>query len=290
MVVLALACALAACGKSKTACKAEVDDLMTFLRAMDHKGSLFQIGDDLHLLARPDLPDRDAYLGPALEVRPSELRFESRSIARAALADALAAKAAQVRDELAHRHVPRSLIGKIDPAVVYLLIDEAAPWRSVVDVMQLAADAGFEHPALVFFGKPQLAAPPRTWVEDEFAKRADPSQSATEIAGITRKIASSCKPLMRVYGTVGGGEGSTYDLAAEIIEGTGPALVDCNCDVDMAALRSVMYLVMATPHPTKLIPIVLAHDGTPIELPAATPWRDAAAKLSPGARMWPVAK
>src|SRR5947207_1138308 len=88
-IVAMLAVAAAGCGKSKSACKADVDDLMTFLRAMDHSGSLFSIDADTHLVMRPDLPKKQARIAPIILVKATETDFRGKRVDRAALAELL---------------------------------------------------------------------------------------------------------------------------------------------------------------------------------------------------------
>ena len=59
-------------------------------------------------------------------------------------------------------------------------------------------------------------------------------------------------------------------------------LVECDCDLDIPAFRALMWRAYAHPHPTTYLPIDLDVNGHAVELPAATPWRDAGKQLAAG--------
>jgi hypothetical protein len=115
--------------------------------------------------------------------------------------------------------------------------------------------------------------------------RGDRANAATQMARLMKEQFRSCPALAKVFDSIARDEGG--DKAGEMIEGTGPALLDCNCSVDVPNVRSLLYRSLANTHPTTELVVRVMHDAPPLALPAATPWRDAAAKLV--ARAWLVA-
>jgi hypothetical protein len=56
--------------------------------------------------------------------------------------------------------------------------------------------------------------------------------------------------------------------------------VECNCDLDIAALRSFLWRLLGTAHPVTLLDLTLTPSAATLQLPAETPWQDASARLS----------
>jgi hypothetical protein len=156
----------------------------------------------------------------------------------------------------------------------------------------VAASVGFSHASFVFSVPVTETPPPRNWVDDKLdalqAKRDDGGGKATEFAKLASDIVKSCSALEKVYGRVSPDENE--DKATYIIEGTGPALIECNCDADLPALRSIMWRLLSNPHPTNVVEVEVASDGAPIEVSATTSWRDAQKALQPGAHIAPLTK
>jgi hypothetical protein len=179
-----------------------------------------------------------------------------------------------------------------DPELLYFQIDSDVPWARVVDGMEAAAGAGFDHPSFVFALPPGTPPPPCTWVEPKFeelrkAAGSDGSELATGVAGIAKRIVESCPALVAFYGRVGASEGGN---ASYVVEGTGEALIDCGCDADLPALRSVMYVVLGNPHPTGVITVQLAKDARPLVFSATTTWGEASKQVQGGPAVWLATK
>jgi hypothetical protein len=281
---LAVAAVLAACGgKSKATCKADVDDLMTYLRSIDQPYSVVSVGDGVHLVERGSAAAA-THFAPVLTLEMSLISFEGRVVGPEDLANEL---------EDTHRKVAAAIAAgeggrrdSQDPAMLYLAIDSAERWDRVVAVADAVRAAGFTHAKLVFARPIGGGPPPRTWVEDKFAAASsrgselDPGKLAMQVADTTRDIIKGCSALEKVYGAVASEEG---DKATEIIEGTGPALIECNCAADLPALRSIMWMVLGERPQTGIASVELSATGKAVALPKAATWKDGAAQLVDGA-------
>ena len=279
--VLALA-ALAACGKSKSECKAESDDLMTFLRAMD-RSVVLDLGD-AKLATRTGLPRTDlSYAAPLVIVTPKGLVLHDAPVAPDQLATVLTAARTQLEADIAaghfsHAHPP-------DPAQVYFAIDADVPWSQVVSLTDSASTAGLTHVGFVVGHPSPVPPPPRTPTDDEIDTFIhDRPHAATKLAEIASRIVEPCGAMKKVFGAVSSDEGG--DKGAEIIEGTGPALIECKCSLDVPALRTVLWRVAGNPHPIEALSVELVRDAPPLAQPGATPWAAAQAQLVPGAQVW----
>jgi hypothetical protein len=140
--------------------------------------------------------------------------------------------------------------------------------------------AGFDAPLFVFARPPATPPPPRTWVDDELdrARSTDGALLAAAAARTGEKVMKSCKPLFEVFGKVAMIE---EDKAGFIVRSVRPALVECGCNVDLAALGTVLWRLLGNEQPTTALGVRLARDATPIALPAKTPWREASRQLTP---------
>jgi hypothetical protein len=273
--VLAL---VAACGKSKAACKAEVDDLMTFFHKMDHTPSVAKIPDDLHLVERPELTAPDVFEAPVVFVRTNGIEFQGKHFELAELSHILEEQATKTQQDITDRKMSRHF--EWDHRVYYA-IDRDVPWSTVTTIAAEAEHAGYTK-WIPLFSKPSpVVAPPRSSVSDQLDKllvEENGGNKATEIARLMSGVVKSCVPLNKAFSAVSSDEGG--DKAAELIEATGPAVTECNCDLDIPALRSIFFAVAGNLHPLTMVVITLDKTATPIALPPTTPWRDAALKLS----------
>ena len=259
--------------KGKAACKADVDELMTFFRAMDHSMPLYFDGDGIKLVERTDLP-RHQPSPTAVIVIGKTIRWQGGEVSLDKLGDRLADYRAWVMKS------PR----RGNPSEINLAIDVNAAWGDVVSVADVAFRSGFTHPAFGFGVPVTVKPPPRVAVDDELdkIKKEDAGGNrAVELANLMSDIVKSCKPLKKSFGAVGADEGG--DKAQMLIDEMGPALLECNCDVDIPALRNVFFAVANNPHPATVIHVDLAKGGKAIALPAATPWSEAQKQLADGA-------
>jgi hypothetical protein len=294
---LALILALAACGKSPpkseppakaepASCQAQVDDLMKFLRAMDHTPSLFFL-ENVHLAMRPELPYVMGRQAPLVTVRPTGIDYQGETLAPAALATKLAEARKKIDEDFAMGRFPKH--DPPDPLLIDVVIDAGTKWGDVVALADVLVRAGFPHASFVFGKPPPVSPPPRTWVDDKVdeLRKDQTGNAATELAHMISKIIPGCPQLISVYGNVGSTESD--DKAGEIIEGSGPAILACNCNLDIPAYRSALWAVAGNPNPATVLAVELAKTGKRLALPAATPWSEAGKQFSAGA-MWPVTK
>lgn len=282
-LVLVVVVAVAGCrkGKDPAVCRTDAHSLSAYLGSIDRDAPPFWAGD-LKLVLRPDLPRVELRYAPVLEIRADRLVLDGSMIDNHAdLEDRLRGRhEAAVRDvELGtSRHNPP------DPTLLNLLIDERAPWEIVVEVADTALAAGFDHPAVAFARPPAaITRPPRAPIDDELdrAAAAEPSQRATQFARSMQKVVASCPALIRVFGEIGSSDGG--DKSQQLLDGLEPALVECNCRVDLPALRSVFFRLFYVEHPVTAVAVVLAADGRAVVQPASTPWRDAHELITAGA-------
>jgi hypothetical protein len=282
--------ALGACGKGVDAgtCRERAHELSTLLNTIDHDSPLFRDDGSVHLVVRPDLARTapGVLVAEVVEVRASDVVFHGQPVLdQVELGARLAAARAKLESNVAAGAYGRY---QPDPTLILLVVDEAAPHASVVAAAGAAHAAGFTRPAFVF-GRPpaQVAAPPRSWIDDDLDRlmNDDPGQKAFELSRMTDKITKSCPALARAFGAVASDEGA--DRAQTLIDEIEPALIQCNCTLDIPALRSVMYRVMYVAKPTGLLQVTLAPDGRVLALPATTPWREASSWLPvDGASVW----
>lgn len=276
VAVLALS---VACGKSKAKCKAEVDELMTYLRGLDMEGSPFYIASSMHLVARPGTPKTTHY-APVVVMEAKETSYQGQLIGEMVeLTERLTAANKRIREDIEYGKFRRD--DRPDPTLLYFEIDESVTWDRIVAAVDAGGDAGFTHPSFAFAIPATTQPPPRTWVDDKLDEARKKTEGggnlASEIAKITKSVVDSCPALVKVYGRVGGDE--SINKAEMLVEGTGPAIIECGCDLDIPALRSAMYGILGNPHPTGTAGVQLARSGTPIELPASMPWREAYKQL-----------
>jgi hypothetical protein len=278
LCVLAL---VASCGKSKATCKAEVADLMTLFRTMDRSPPALKIPDDVHLVSRPELPVFDGEEAPVLYVRTTGLELRGKTYDELGITAMLAEIANKTQSDIDSGKVPKRFVWDHR---IYVVIDSDAPWRTVVSTARIAALAGYTKWIAVFSKPSPVAAPPRSAVSDQLDKiiaDEDGGNKATDFANLFSKIIKSCPPVGKVFGAVGNSEGG--DKAREMIDGMELALVECNCDLDMASLRSAFFAIAGNLHPLTMLVLQLDEKAKPLRLPATMPWHDAAKQLTTAA-------
>lgn len=258
------------CGKSAGTCKVEAHDLVAALRASDHEAPLLVPPEGVHLVKRDGL----AHHGVAGRVRG----MVAIGPTRGTTIDGELIDQAMLGNRLAH---------VIEPAHAYFAFDGDVPWSTVVAATESARAAGFDQVELVF-ERSLGPMPPPTPEEAELdrAVRASPDPAATLARYVTDAV-SSCDAVKRVFSSVGSEQGDPFD---QLVSGLEPALVECKCDVDTPKLRAALFASIRTSHPTASLTITLAVDGSELALPGATPWRDAQARILPGAKLHLVAR
>lgn len=270
LILLAI-CALG-CRRAEEDCPARAAELERFLAAMDHEPTFVPVDPTIQLVSRTDVPrivPREATLVSIGE----DLTLNGRPAPPAELSARLASK----MEELTSRGLdrPEGLRSLL------VVVDRAVRWERVVQVIEAAVAAGHTAATFVFARPPGTAAPPRSPIDDELdeAMRANPAERATAAAWLLRGVVERCPALIEAFGQVAVVE--AQDRAGHLLRAIGPAVVECNCQVDLASLRSGLWRVMGNTRPMSFLPVELSRTGASIALPAGTSWVDASARLKP---------
>ncbi len=279
------AAGVAGCGSNDPgACRRQANELATLLATMDHEPTMIAPGD-ASLVVREDLSSATMPFATVVMVTPATVSIAGRRVQMADLEDELLS---------AHRRVVEDaeLYGRRgapeDTTLVYLVVDEAALWGRVGQVTAAAHAAGFTRPAFVFARPPApITKPPRSPIDDDLDRlmaTEEAGNKATELARMTQGVVKTCPAMVRVFGAIASeGGGSKADT---LIRGIEPALVDCNCNLDLPAFRSIMFRLLYTSQPTGALRVTLDPAQPPVAVAADTPWRVAAARLGADATVW----
>jgi hypothetical protein len=267
-----LAAAASGCGKSKSECRAEATALHDLLVGMDKEPSLFYLTDrDPSLVVRGDLPKVEIPYGPSIHVGKTETRYEGQ----------LVDDGAMLGERLEASRRAFSGRSRDDVTAIHLLIDDSVPWQRVVSIVEATQQAGFVSPHLVFRRPPpDVSPPPRSAIDDELDKLQasdDASNKATKLAEMTQRLVKSCPALVELFGSTAS---EHVDKADHLARGIGPALIACDCNADIPALRSIFWRLLHNPSPVVALPLAIDPGGTPISLPSSTPWRDASRRFT----------
>lgn len=124
-----------------------------------------------------------------------------------------------------------------------LWIDRDAPMDRIAAVADVLARAGVHEAEIVFrrAAKSSTPPPPRSAVSDQLdaVMRAEPSTRATEVARIMQTVVASCPSFKKAFGRVASEEPeSKAMLIARSLE---RATVDCDCNLDLPSMRSIMW-------------------------------------------------
>ena len=189
---------LVAC-KGKADCKSDVEDLMKFLRTMDHAQPAAFVRDDMHIVQRPELSRKHLGFAPVVEMRPKDIQYQGQVESIDGLGERLVAANAKIREDIAQGHVSRR--DPPDPKQIIFLIDAAVTWDCITAVAEVAARAGFTHVAFAFGQPSPVAPPPRTWADDKMEKikhdEEEGGNRATSVATLMTGIIKDCKaPLL----------------------------------------------------------------------------------------------
>lgn len=294
LVVLILVAGCEEAERNGPDCKASAEELATFLAATDHELPVVSDSelDRLHLVMRTDLPRGPVAPAPIVLVSPTHVTVNGSGMKPDELAAELARQARAARDAIAtgrsQAHLPAQ------SSRLLLVVDGGADWGAVARIAAAAAEAGFDRLALLFERPAATRPPPRTATDDELdAVRARYGPIAfmdesgeREVERIASRLTRSCDAVPKLLASV---TRSNRDKAELLIRGIAPALVACNCRVDMPSLRSRLWRLIGLRHPTSALEITLAPDARRVDLPAATPWREASQRLEPGQTVWLVA-
>lgn len=258
-------------GQATASCATEANALAASLRtAATGAWATFEAA----LVDRPELPTGAPPDAPVLELGVADTLFEGQALGPAALREHLTA----VYDKRDERHALEP--DRPDPAVVSLYIDRRVPWSRVVEAWQAAHDAGMRAPVFVFAAAPP-PPPPRAPIDDELDAIPDGQRATGYAALLTREIAP-CPTLVRVFDQLATGPGD--DKTDRLIDGLVPALVACQCAVDVPDLRAVLWRVLVAPRPVTSIAFDPAAPAATLALPATTPWSEASVRFTPDLR------
>jgi hypothetical protein len=252
----AIVMVVAACHKKDAgSCRTEAADLAQFLAHVEHAPDGLAIGST-KLVERGALPLLASVDAPVVVVRGA-VTVSGHEVSTDAVGTDLVARAPG-----GHGYV--------------LAVDAAEPWSKVVAVIGSAGGSGFDHVQLVFaHGGGDGSPPPRTPVDDEL-DAAFASGRASDLAALAKRTVTRCPALQATFGAVEPA-GHAGDV---ILSGLAPALIDCECNVDMSELRSILYRLYAGPRPVGVLALVVTADAPPVRLPASTTWADASKQLS----------
>ncbi len=261
---------LAACkgGKSPAQCKTEVDDLVAFVAAIPQPA---RVPPETHLVERRELPLAPMPAVDIVIVEPDGIAYHGSHVADA--------------EELATR------LQAPGERAIAIAIDGDAAWGIAVDVMVAVAASGHDH-QLVMFSRPYTMPPPpppRTRVEEALALAGAPGTKkyAAELSRQYREILRGCRNLDRAFSEMS--DTADPDKWKILVDGIGRALPECDCAVDIAQLRSLLWAIGYAPEPAAAFEVVIARDGTRFEYPLMAGWSEVAPHLSPGAKIWPSA-
>jgi hypothetical protein len=246
-----------ACGSKERQCGPEAYELEEYLKRVD-KGLNWLDVEDVKLVERPELEKRFAQQSLVLRVR------------RGMPVDA---------DTMQQLRYSVSQFGqRVKTDQVALLIEGDVTWEDVVGATNAAMNAGIEKVVFVFAAKPAVEPPPRTKIDDDLDKAGkEIGARAQRMAEIGKVLIEPCIPLAKAFGKVAF---SDADRETQLIKAVTPALLECDCKIDMPALRSWLYRVVASKPLAVIDVIVSPASPNRIELPPETPWREAHKKLT----------
>ena len=241
---------IAGCHKKDAgSCRTDAVELSQFLAGVQH-GPVELALQDTSLVTRGELPALTKIEWPSVVLHRA-ISIDGRDVSVDEVGAALAARAKGSHD-------------------YGLAIDAAETWDRVDAAIHAAKLAGFDRPHFVFARPDAGTPPPRAPIDDQldavFAHR-----RVDELVALASETVSRCPSLVRAFGSTT----ASTDKSAEILSQLTPALIDCDCNVDLASLRSLLYRLYAMPRPeTELVATI--DSGAPVVmLPAAMPWRDA---------------
>jgi hypothetical protein len=279
-----LACALlGACGgkKDPAVCRREAAELGTLLSTMDHEMPSFFAGD-IELVRRNDVPPVVRSFAPMATITATDgALFFGDPLDSVGAAD-------RVMDELRRLRERAAGANQTVDTEIYLVIAEDAPWQHVASALNVLQELKVRRVAFAFERPPvAVEKPPRGKLDDELDRiqsSEDASNKAVELARIVEKQVKGCPAIQEVFGAVAADDGTSK--ADTVIRGIEPSLVKCNCNVDMASFRSVMFRLLYIEKPQSSFTVTLDRAGEPIEAAPELPWREAHAQFVPEAKVW----
>jgi hypothetical protein len=261
----------------------ERNALVTMLATMDHEGDYFYDILAGKLVVRDDLPVSPGVMAPTIVIEDSTVRLAGEVVALAVLKAQLVEAQTKIVEDIDRHRVPRDMDQTALREQINLLVDGATPWQLVREVLESAANAGFVQPQLVFARTPSAQPPPpHPWVDEVVRSARLEGNLAGELGKLTRTILDDCEELRSAFAIYAE---SKQPAADQIIGALVAKIPTSTCHYDIAALRAALWAVFASPHPHGLVGVRIDPSGKTIDLPDATPWREAHAKLAPGMKL-----
>lgn len=78
------------------------------------------------------------------------------------------------------------------------------------------------------------------------------------------------------------------DKTRWLAQHTPDAVRECDCKRDIARMKSALWQIFDQERPVRWMFATLSADAAPLALPATMPWRDANARIAPGATVRPA--
>jgi hypothetical protein len=270
---------------SESACRTQataVGDLL--VAAAQEPPSWLSLPAGLQLVQRTDLAvRRDLRSAPSVVLTPDRATVDDVVVADLdVLETELHAQFEKVQRDLERGIRPARRVP--EPRLVYFAIAPDTPWQRVTGAVSAAARAGFEAPAFVFEQPQTLKPAPRAPIDDQIdaIQKLPPSDRAVQIAKLVEKLIDRCPPLQKAFGAVGVAD--EEDKAMTLARAVAPSLIECRCDVDLAALRSVMFRVIYVARPLRMVAFDPAAAKEQIVFPPQTTWAKASQRFTPSLR------
>jgi hypothetical protein len=284
---LCLVIAIAGCHHGPRPSQAEREELAKFLVTMDHDQSLFSDTMQQRLVVRDGLDHATLRFGnhPVIEVEANAVRYydnelvSSRTPASLNLPQLslnLTVRGSRLANAIEAGRLPHR--GSEEDAAqvrerVYIVIAADSRWEDICDVLDVVDDAGFMQPLLVFARTPATPPAPRTWVDDQF-EAAAPDHRAETLTALFKQILGDCEPVRAAMAPQ-----EPPDVAGKMLRSIAAAIRSTDCRYDLPALRSALWILAGDRQPRGVLALHLDRSAPAFELPAATLWRDAAAKV-----------
>lgn len=226
MRCLAIALVVAACGKSsEPPCAQRAAELGAWAIAIAPEGDAMVTATGVTLADAPDAP----------LLQPGRVTSMIRITRDEPADDPTELRERVLRDRASARDGDRLR--------AQVWIDRDAPMDRIAAVADDLAHADVHEVELVFrrAAKSSTPPPPRSAVSDQLdaVMRAEPATRATEVARIVQSLVASCPSFKKEFGRVAAdGPESKAMLMARSLE---RATVDCDCNLDLPSMRSVMW-------------------------------------------------
>lgn len=240
-------------------CKQDATELGAFLtNAAKYEGPILQAHRDVHLVKRTDLPVKSLQRAPVIIANAADTTFMGSMIASGS--------------ELAERLT--ALRSSVQSSAILFQLDEATPWGKVVELVTAAQRAGFTAPMFAFMTDAKLTPPPRSPADDKLdAFGNDAAVNMSKVTQLTREIIQPCPALITAFGNVSGVDALVAAIA--------PAVIECDCKLDLASLRSLIWRVVAVAPTVQVIAFDDTTRDQTLALPKTATWAEASKQLRP---------